>query len=144
MWHKDFFKMGPVAGPEPTRVSQFQKCLGPRRHSPFWGRFRRRAINPNPPKRVKAWGGGPLRPEVLYPVVEHTRKNHAARNHGWSGAPHHWTQSSARKKARHVLYYIRDWMTESKLYLLSKLMCFKPLLRNIHWNLRGFFFVCFS
>ena len=35
---------------------------------PFSGRLRRRAINPTPPKRVKAWGDGPLRPEVMYPV----------------------------------------------------------------------------
>ena len=44
---------------------------------PFSGRLRRRAINPTPPKRVKAWGEGPLRPEVMYPVVEHTRPNRA-------------------------------------------------------------------
>ena len=31
------FKVGPVAGPEPTRIRQFQKCLGPRQHSPFRG-----------------------------------------------------------------------------------------------------------
>ena len=56
---------------------------------PFSGR---RAINPTPPKRVKAWGDGPLRPEVMYPVVEHTRPNRAARNHSRSRAPHHRTQ----------------------------------------------------
>ena len=27
---------------------------------------------------VAAWGDGPLRPEVMYPVVEHTRPNRAA------------------------------------------------------------------
>ena len=59
---------------------------------PFSGRLRRRAINPTPPKRVKAWGDGPLRPEVMYPVVEHTRPNCAARNHSRSRAPHHRTQ----------------------------------------------------
>ena len=41
------------------RDRQFQKCLGPRRHSPFSGRLRRRAINPTPPKRVEAWGEAP-------------------------------------------------------------------------------------
>ena len=54
---------------------------------PFSGRLRRQAINPTPPKRVKAWGDGPLRPEVMYPVVEHTRPNRAARNHSRSRAP---------------------------------------------------------
>ena len=63
---------------------------------PFSERLRRRAINPTPPKRVKAWGEGPLRPEVMYPVVEHTRPNRAARNHSRSRAPHHRTQKNAR------------------------------------------------
>ena len=62
----------------------------------FSGRLRRRAINPTPPKRVKAWGDGPLRPEVMYPVVEHTRTNSAASNHSRSRAPHHRTQSKRR------------------------------------------------
>ena len=62
---------------------------------PFSGRLRRRAINPTPPKRVKAWGDGPLRPEVMYPVVEHTQPNRAARNHSRSRAPHHRTQKNA-------------------------------------------------
>ena len=69
---------------------------------PFLGRLRRRAINPTPLKRVKAWGDGPLRPEVMYPVVEHTRTNCAARNHSRSGAPHHRTQSNA-KNAPHAV-----------------------------------------
>ena len=33
---------------------------------PFSGRLRRRAINPTPPKRVKAWGDGPLTKHLLY------------------------------------------------------------------------------
>ena len=37
IWHKAVFKVGPVAGPKPTRVRQGQKYLRPRRHSPFWG-----------------------------------------------------------------------------------------------------------
>ena len=65
---------------------------------PFSGRLRRRAINPTPPKRVKAWGDGPLRPEVMYPVVEHTRTDCAARNHSRSRVPHHRTQSSIVQK----------------------------------------------
>ena len=66
---------------------------------PFSGRLRRRAINPTPPKRVKAWGEGPLRPEVMYPVVEHTRPNRAALNHSRSRAPHHRTQKSFARSA---------------------------------------------
>ena len=37
IWHKAVFKVGPVAGPKPTRVRQSQKYLRLRRHSPFWG-----------------------------------------------------------------------------------------------------------
>ena len=37
IWHKAVFKVGPVAGPKPTRVRQGQKYLRPRRHSPFGG-----------------------------------------------------------------------------------------------------------
>ena len=37
MWHKAVFKVGPVAGPKPTRVRQGQKYLRPYWHSPFWG-----------------------------------------------------------------------------------------------------------
>ena len=37
IWHKAVFKVGPVAGPKPTRVRQGQKYLRPRRHTPFWG-----------------------------------------------------------------------------------------------------------
>ena len=37
IWHKAVFKVGPVAGPKPTRVRQGQKYLRPRRYSPFWG-----------------------------------------------------------------------------------------------------------
>ena len=40
---------------------------------PFSGRLRFQAINPTPPKRVKACEDGVLRPEVFYPVMEHTR-----------------------------------------------------------------------
>ena len=71
---------------------------------PFSGRLRRRAINPTPPKRVKAWGGGPLRPEVMYPVVEHTRTDCAARDHSRSRAPHHRTQSIAKKTSLYLSY----------------------------------------
>ena len=70
---------------------------------PFSGRLRRRAINPTPPKRVKAWEDGPLRPEVMYPVVEHTRTDCAARNHNRSRAPHHRTQKSAKKRTVFIL-----------------------------------------
>ena len=76
---------------------------------PFSGRLRRRAINPTPPKRVKAWGDGPLRPEVMYPVVEHTRTDCAARNHSRSRVPHHRTQSSIvrKKRAKGAVFILR-------------------------------------
>ena len=70
---------------------------------PFSGRLRRRAINPTPPKRVKAWGDGPLRTEVMYPVVKHTRTNSAASNHSRSRAPHHRTQSKRRALKKGLL-----------------------------------------
>ena len=73
---------------------------------PFSGRLRRRAINPTPPKRVKAWGDGPLRPEVMYPVVEHTRPNRAARNHSRSRAPHHRTQKNATQDRQERAVFI--------------------------------------
>ena len=66
--------------------------------SPLSGRPRHRAINPTPPKRVKAWGYGLLKPEVMYPVVEHTRPESAARNHSRSIAPHHRTQKYSREE----------------------------------------------
>ena len=52
MWHKAVFKVGPVAGPKPTRVWQGQKYLRPRRHSPYYGRLRRQVVTP--PKGIKA------------------------------------------------------------------------------------------
>ena len=70
--HKAFFKVGPVAGPEPTIVWHFQKYLGPRRHSSKEGRLRHQAINITPLKRVKGWGDSPLRPEG-FPVPRRTR-----------------------------------------------------------------------
>ena len=93
------FKVGPVTGPEPTRIRQFQKCLGPRRHSPFLWRLRSRAIKPTPPKRVKAWRDGLLRPEELYPLVEHTRMNRTARNHSRSRSLQHWKQKKSIERA---------------------------------------------
>ena len=44
---------------------------------PFLGRLRRQAINLTPPKRVKAWRDGPLKPEVS-PVLSHIRPNRSA------------------------------------------------------------------
>ena len=42
-----------------TRPGVSQKSLRPHRHSPYYGRLRRRAINPTLPKEVKTWGEGP-------------------------------------------------------------------------------------
>ena len=96
IWHKAVFKVGPVAGPKLNATGSSKNASDPSAFL-FSGRLRRRAINPTPPKMVKAWGDGPLRPEVMYPVVEHTRTNCAARNHSRSRAPHHRTQSNAKE-----------------------------------------------
>ena len=94
MWHKVFLRWVLLQGRSPHASGSSKNALDPSA-LPFSGHFRRRAINPSPPKRVKAWGDGPLRPEVLYPVVEHTRMNRMARNHSRPGAPHHRTQCNA-------------------------------------------------
>ena len=70
--------------------------------SPFSGYLRRQAINITPPRRVKAWGDGPLRPEV-YPVVGHIRTNRAARDTAGRLRPTNWTECTAPPK-RDVLY----------------------------------------
>ena len=71
---------------------------------PFSGSLRRRAINPTPPKRVKAWGDGPLRPEVMYPVVEHTRTNCA---HATTAGPERPTtgyKATLQRTCRYLSY----------------------------------------
>ena len=95
------FLGGSGAGPKSTCGRRFQKCLGPRRHSPKKGRLRRQAINLTTPRRVKAWGDGPLRLEDVSqgtpwptdrppPQPEHTRPdpclpNTADRSVKWLG-----------------------------------------------------------
>ena len=99
---------------------------------PFSGRLRRRAINPTPPKRVKAWGEGPLRPEVMYPVVEHTRPNRAARNHSRSRAPHHRTQKSFARSvplANYKMTSYKNLTKKSNKYLTCDII-FRPFLAN--------------
>ena len=66
MWHKAVFKVGPVAGPKPTRVRQGQKYLRPRRHS---------AILPPYPEGDKSLGDAPWG-QRNYPVPMHTWQNH--------------------------------------------------------------------
>ena len=93
------------------RDRQFQKCLGPRRHSPFRGASGA-GRKTQPLRRGLKPGGRPPEAEVMYPVVEHTRPNRAARNHSRSRAPHHRTQKNATQdKSRGVLYlsYVRIW-----------------------------------
>ena len=70
IWHKAVFKVGRVAGPKPTRVRQGQKYLRPRRHS-LLGAPQAPGNKPNPPKGVKAWGYGPLRPEEISSAEAH-------------------------------------------------------------------------
>ena len=67
--------------------------------------LRHRAINPNPLKKVKGCGTPP-EARGMYPVVEHTRTKHAARNHSQSRAPHHWSQCNATKKES-VVFILR-------------------------------------
>ena len=102
MWHKTVFRVILSQVRSPTRQAVPKMPQTPSAFS-FSRRLRRRAINPTPPKRVKAWGDGPLRPEVMYPVVEHTRTDCAALNHSRSRAPHHRTQSNAAKNVRYLL-----------------------------------------
>ena len=59
------FLGGPGSGPYPRRVRRLQKYLGPRRHSAKKRGRRRQSINLTPPRRVKAWGDGPLRLKEL-------------------------------------------------------------------------------
>ena len=94
---------------------------------PFSGRLRRRAINPTPPKKVKAWGDGPLRPEVMYPVVEHSWTNCAARNHSRSRAPHHTTQSNTAKNV--LIFILRPtsiWMWHKAVFKVGPIAGPKP------------------
>ena len=62
---RPFFGWDRAQGRSPHAPGVCQKCLRPRRHSPCYGRLRRRAINPTLPKEVKAWGKGPLRPKEI-------------------------------------------------------------------------------
>ena len=96
MWHKAVFKVGPVAWPKPNVTGSSKNASDPV-GIPFFRAPQASGDKPTPPKSVKAWEDGHLRPEVMYPVVEHTRTNCAARNHIRSRAPHHRTQSNAAK-----------------------------------------------
>ena len=93
--------MGPIAGPKPNAACNSKNASDPV-GIPLFGAPQ--AINPTPPKRVKAWVDGPHRPEVMYPVVEHTRTDCAARNPSRSRAPHHRTQSIAKKNELYLSY----------------------------------------
>ena len=46
---KGLFKVGPGVRPELKRAPDFQKYLGPRRHSPKEGYFKRKEVNLTPP-----------------------------------------------------------------------------------------------
>ena len=72
IWHKAVFKVGPFAGPKPTRVRQGQKYLRPRRHSPFWGASGARQY---PPRRELKPGGMAPWGRRKSPVPRHTRQN---------------------------------------------------------------------
>ena len=70
--HKTFFKVGPGAGPLAYMCLAVPKIPQALLAFPKEGRLKQQAINLTPPKRVKAWGDGPLRPEGS-PVVRHTQ-----------------------------------------------------------------------
>ena len=91
MWHKAVFKVGPVAGPKPNATGSSKNASDPV-GIPLFGAPQASGDKPNPSEEGLSLGGRPLRPEVMYPVVEHTRTNCAARNHSRSRAPYHRTQ----------------------------------------------------
>ena len=138
MWHKAFSKVGPVAGPKPNATGSSKMPRTPSAF-PFSGRLRRRAINPTSPKRVKAWGDGPLRPAVMYPVVEHTRTNCAARNHSRSRAPHHRTQIFCRAGQYKIIH---DELTMKHLFLRKLNRKDTGIIWNIRSTLRKILFSC--
>ena len=91
------FKVGPVAGPKPTRVRQGQKYLRPFRHSPFLGCLRRQAIKP--PKGVKAWEDGPLRPEEISSTEAHSAEPPRGKT-AYRMQPKNWRRKATHKRPR--------------------------------------------
>ena len=74
------FKVGPDAGPQPTRVWHCQKYLRPRRYSPYWGASGVKQLTQPHRKGVKAWWGWPLRPEEISSAEAHPTRS-ALRSH---------------------------------------------------------------
>ena len=70
IWHKAVFRVGPVAGPKPTRVQQGQNTFEPVGF-PLFGAPQAPVNKPNPPKEVKTWGDGTLRTEELSSAEAH-------------------------------------------------------------------------
>ena len=54
----------------------------------------------------------------MYPVVEHTRPNRAARNHSRSRAPHHRTQENARQER--AVFILRQFRSYSDIIVLTR------------------------
>ena len=81
VWHKTFFKVGLGTEPKPRRTQHSQKCLEPCQHSPKKGCLKHQVINLTPPRRVKAWGDGPLRLKVCQ-VTRHARPDLCCWHHG--------------------------------------------------------------
>ena len=101
---RPIFQVGPGAGPEPTRARLSQKCLGPRRHSTYWGRLRHRAINPTSPKGVKAWGKAPWCRRKSPGTETHSARSvpqitrpAKALSGNWRGSDRDWSVSLAAK-----------------------------------------------
>ena len=96
IWHKAIFKVGPVAGPKPTRVRQGQKYLRPRRHSPFW---RASGNKPNPPERGKSLGDGPLRPKEISSAEAHPAEPPRGKT-AYRMQPKNWRGKATHKRPR--------------------------------------------
>ena len=71
MWHKAVFKVGPVAGPKPHASGKAKNTFDTV-GIPLFGAPQAPGNKPTPPpKGVKAWGDGPLRPEELSSAEAH-------------------------------------------------------------------------
>ena len=87
------FKAGPSTGEQPTRARDFEKYLGPRRHSSKERCLRRQANNLTRPKRVNAWGTPPEAKEIssaeTHPTgtVQLTPRPAEVQPNNWRGAP---------------------------------------------------------
>ena len=113
-----FFKSGPGRLHAPGISKNASDTVG----IPLKGCFRRRAINPTPPKRFKACGDCPLRPEV-YPVTRHTRPEPSVASQLVEMYPINWIICvSKRPRSDSVIlsiHYVNLILRSLSLYVLS-------------------------